>query len=179
MDGIVQVCNTDCCCKSCLGGGGKCEYEDYRDEWRSVMVRGQGKKRFVNHWNLVADEVDTKKRKGLVKPLQKMLWKLLQKPSVGAEIGRKRKAKSSRWDPLSTGMKKARVVLERIDEEEFENTTRYFTRWTNREIDFTKYQDDSSSDWEETDEMPLNSLRQEKLLSSSYCVSLHGHWADR
>ena len=30
-------------CKSCLGGGGKCEYEDYRDEWRSVMVRGNVK----------------------------------------------------------------------------------------------------------------------------------------
>ena len=74
---------------------------------------------------------------------------------------RKRKAKSSRWDPLSKGVKKAMVVLERIDEEDFENTKRYFTRCTNRDIDFTKYQDDSSSDWEEADQMPLNSLRQE------------------
>ena len=64
-------------------------------------------------------------------------------------------------------MKKARVVLERIDEEDFENTERYFTRCTNRDINFTKYQDDSSSDWEEADQMPLNCLRQEKPLSSS------------
>ena len=53
------------------------------------------------------------------------------------------------------------VVLERIDEEDFKNTKRYFTRCTNRGINFTKYQDDSSSDWEEADQMPLNSLRQE------------------
>ena len=59
----MQVHNTDCCCKSCLGGGGKCEYEDYRDEWRSVMVRGKGKKRFVNHWNFDADKVNPKKRR--------------------------------------------------------------------------------------------------------------------
>ena len=128
----------------------KCEYEDYRDECRSVMVRGKGKKRFVNHWNFVADEVDPKKRRSLVKLLQKPLWKLLQNPSVGTEVGRKRKAKSSRWDPLSKGVKKARVVLERIDEEDFENTKRYFTRCTNRDIDFTKYQVDSSSDWEDS-----------------------------
>ena len=160
----MQVHNTDCCCKSCLGSGGKCEYEDYRDEWRSVMVRGKGKKRFVNHWNFDADKVNPKKR-SLVKPLQKVLWKLLWKqlwnPSVGTEVCRKRKAKSSRWEPLSKGVKKARVVLERIDEDDFENTKRYFTRCTNRDIDFTKYQDDSSSDWEEADQMPLNCLRQE------------------
>ena len=69
LDGIVQVHNTDCCCKSCLGGGGKCEYEDYRDEWRSIMVRGKGKKRFVNHWNFVAYKINPKKR-SLVKPLR-------------------------------------------------------------------------------------------------------------
>ena len=74
------------------------------------MVRGKGKKRFVNHWNFVADEVNPKKR-SLVKPLWKQLWN----PSIGTEVCRKRKAKSSRWDPLSKGVKKARVVLERID----------------------------------------------------------------
>ena len=101
--------------------------------------------------------VDPKKRRSLVKPLRKQL----RNPSVGTEVHRKRKAKTSRWDPLSKGVKKARVVLERIDEEDFENTKRYFTRCTNRDIDFTKYQDDSSSDWEEADQMPLNCLRQE------------------
>ena len=101
----MQVCNTDCCCKSCLGGGGKCEYEDYRDEWRSVMVRGKERRDLLTIWNFVEDKVDPKKRRSLVKPLQKPLWKLLQKqlqnPSVDTEVCRKRKAKSSRWDPLS------------------------------------------------------------------------------
>ena len=124
-------------------------------------------RRFVNHWNFVADEVDPKKRRSLVKLLWKPLWKLLWNPFVDTEVCRKRKAKSSSWDPLSKGVNKARVVLERIDEEDFENTTKYFTRCTNRDIDFTKYQVDSSSDWEEADDMPLNSLRQEKPLSSS------------
>ena len=64
-------------------------------------------------------------------------------------------------------MKKASVILERIDEEDFENTKRYFTRCTKRDINFTKYQDDSSSDWEDTDEMLLNFLKQEKPLSFS------------
>ena len=69
-------------------------------------------------------------------------------------------------------LKKARIVLERIDDEEFEDTyqahsRRYCTRSSNRDRKFRKYQDDSSSDLEQTDELPLNDLKHNQPCSSS------------